>query len=665
MRVTQLGSYEILEELGSGGMASVYRAYHPAMDRFVAIKLIKDNLAFDKASLERFKDEARLIARLEHPHLLPIYDYAADSHSAYIVMRYLEGTSLRAILDKSGALPFHEIVHLCRQIASVLDYAHSQGVIHRDIKAENILLDTVGNAYLTDFGIAGFIGDRKSSLAGTPATMSPEQIRGNERLSPSSDIYSLGVVLFEMATGRLPFEAPTEDEVMKQHLHAPIPSAKKLNPYLPDRIDIFFQKALAKNPSERMSSAADMRRALESMLAPNEAFRSLMMVKEVAQAEVQDMRENRSKSQNGHAKHDLETSRGIKETLVRANSTIQSVEQATVFRSKRSPHLYYLILLLFFIISVLLLIGLMGLPKSANVRMTEIAQTRSVLGIAQAQTATVNASNGIFSSPVATMTEPVIIPSATNEIVVIPSATSEVVVIPSATAEAILSPSPEAIASPTTAIVVPPTTSNSLEQVGLAYLNLPEPEAVLVFPQMALYSVDRAFDVELNPLGSSTDPSHLYAAPNSSLVVTAVDERGMHLDAAQNSFFVADSGDYTSGIEFSFQNLPEIFVSIEAGQTCVGIYSLSDNVLYFDCLVGACSYHIGVGGDKRPVPAGQRLVAGFENQATERIIPIPESAILQYESFLNQSPNPATYLDCIESYLVSTPPNNPIVVSNP
>jgi serine/threonine protein kinase len=661
MRVTQLGSYEILEELGSGGMASVYRAYHPAMDRFVAIKLIKDNLAFDKASLERFKDEARLIARLEHPHLLPIYDYAADSHSAYIVMRYLEGTSLRAILNKSGALPFHEIVHICRQIASVLDYAHSQGVIHRDIKAENILLDTVGNAYLTDFGIAGFIGDRKSSLAGTPATMSPEQIRGNERLSPSSDIYSLGVVLFEMATGRLPFEAPTEDEVMKQHLHAPIPSAKALNPYLPDRIDIFFQKALAKNPSERMTSAADMRRALESMLAPNEAFRSLVMVKEVAQAEAQDMRENRSKSQNGHAKHDVDMSSGSKETLVRANSTIQNVEQATQFR-KRGSYLYYLIFLLFFAISVLLLIGLMGLPKSANVRMTEIAQTRSVLGIAQAQTATVNASNGIFSSPVAS-SEPLIIPSATNEIVVIPSATAEAILSPSP--EAIASPELVIVASPTTANIAPPTTSNSLEQVGLAYLNLPEPEAVLVFPQMALYSVDRAFDVELNPLGSSTDPSHLYAAPNSSLVVTAVDEQGMHLDAAQNSFFVADSGDYTSGIEFGFQNLPEIFVSIEAGQTCVGIYSLSDNVLYFDCLVGACSYHIGVGGEKRPVPAGQRLVAGFESQATERIIPIPESAILQYESFLNQSPNPATYLDCIESYLVSTPPNNPIVVSNP
>jgi hypothetical protein len=359
---------------------------------------------------------------------------------------------------------------------------------------------------------------------------------------------------------------------------------------------------------------------------------------------------------------DSSSSNGM-ETFVRDKPTIQSSEQATQFRKRGNTYIYYLIFLLFFVISVLLLIGFMGLPKSENVRMTEIAQTRSVLSVAQAQTVTKNASLGIFVSPVATMTEPAPIPSATDNVVVIPSMTAEVILSPMP--ELIASPSPEPVivASPTTADTVPPTTSNAMQQVGLAYLNLPEPEAVLVFPQMAVYSADKVFELELNPLGNS--PSHLYAAPNSSLVVTAVDEQGMHLNAAQNSFFVADSGDYTSGIEFSFQNLPEIFVSIEAGQSCVGIYSLSENVLYFDCLVGACSYHIGVGGDKRPVPAGQRLVAGFENQATERIIPIPESAILQYESFLNQSPNPATYLDCIESYLVSTPPNNPIVVSNP
>src|SRR5689334_19149679 len=138
----RLGPYEIIEELGNGGMATVYRAYHPAMHRFVAVKVLKGFLALNKYHLEQFNQEARLISRLEHPYLLPIYDFSANSASAYIVMRYLEGTNLKTILERTGSLPFHEIAHLCRQISSALDYAHSCGVIHKDIKSANIMVDT-------------------------------------------------------------------------------------------------------------------------------------------------------------------------------------------------------------------------------------------------------------------------------------------------------------------------------------------------------------------------------------------------------------------------------------------------------------------------------------------------------------------------------------------
>mgnify|MGYP003963380109 CR=1 FL=1 len=149
----KLGQYEITEEVGQGGMATVYRAYHKSMDRHVAIKIIRSNILSDKVSKERFQREAKLIAKLEHPHLLPVYDFEGKSVPPYIVMRFLEGGTLKQVIEK-GNLPLGESLYMLRQIASALDYAHRQGVVHRDLKPSNIMIDKEGNAFVADFGIA-------------------------------------------------------------------------------------------------------------------------------------------------------------------------------------------------------------------------------------------------------------------------------------------------------------------------------------------------------------------------------------------------------------------------------------------------------------------------------------------------------------------------------
>jgi len=271
---TKIGPYEIIQELGKGGMATVYRAYHPGMDRFVAIKIIHRALATDKAGLDRFRREARLIARLEHPHLLPVYDYAPDNDPPYIVMRYLEGGTLKDVLDEKDILPLGEVAYLMRQITSALDYAHRQGVVHRDIKPSNIMVDQDGNAFVADFGIArvndGMGMTQTGFTVGTPGYMSPEQGMGLTTIDLRADIYSLAVMAFEMATGRAPYVGETPMAVLFQHIQNPIPSALQFNPDLPEDIDDVFHKALAKQPEARYSSAGQLSDALVN-LATNKA----------------------------------------------------------------------------------------------------------------------------------------------------------------------------------------------------------------------------------------------------------------------------------------------------------------------------------------------------------------------------------------------------------
>jgi serine/threonine-protein kinase len=258
----RLGHYQIIEEIGKGGMATVYRAYQPSVGRDVAVKIIHRAIAADSNALERFQREAKLIARLEHPHLLPVYDYNGEHDPPYIVMRYLEGGTLKDVLE-AHPIPLTDAVLIIRQISAALDYAHRQGVIHRDIKPSNVMIDVDGNAFLMDFGIARLAepgaGLTQTGFAvGTPSYMSPEQGMGKSNVDNRSDIYSMGVMLFQMLTGTLPFNADHPMGIIMQHINDAPPKVTDIDPNLPPAINGIIQRAMAKDPEDRYQSAAAM-----------------------------------------------------------------------------------------------------------------------------------------------------------------------------------------------------------------------------------------------------------------------------------------------------------------------------------------------------------------------------------------------------------------------
>ncbi|MCA9906049.1 MAG: serine/threonine protein kinase, partial [Anaerolineae bacterium] len=298
---TRLGPYEIIEEIGKGGMATVYRAYQPSIGRFVALKIIHRAIASDSKALERFQREARLIARLEHPHLLPVYDYNGEHDPPYIVMRYLEGGTLKDALE-AGAIPLTDTVHILRQVSAALDYAHRQGVIHRDIKPSNVLIDTEGNAFLMDFGIARLVesesGITQTGFAvGTPTYMSPEQGMGLHNVDGRSDIYALGIVLFQMLVGRAPFEGENAMAIIMQQIQTPSPNVSELNPELQPEIDEVVKRALEKQPDERYQTATEL--AIDLARAANlPADATPSAIKATAQSAYRDILASRAARQD-------------------------------------------------------------------------------------------------------------------------------------------------------------------------------------------------------------------------------------------------------------------------------------------------------------------------------------------------------------------------------
>lgn len=269
----QLGPYQILEKIGQGGMAAVYRAHQQSVERDVALKVILRDIAGDPAAIQRFQREAKLIARLEHPHILPVYDFDGGHSPPYIVMRYLEGGTLKDWMIQ-GRLPHYEVVHLLQQICSALDYAHRQGIIHRDIKPSNILIDREGNAFVSDLGLArltihDFEGKQITEtgmLMGTPDYMSPEQAMGIDEIDPRSDIYALGVMLFEMLSGSLPFTAVSGTLMLMQHIQTPPPSILDFDPTLPPAIEGILLRVLAKDREDRYQSALEFGEAASEAL---------------------------------------------------------------------------------------------------------------------------------------------------------------------------------------------------------------------------------------------------------------------------------------------------------------------------------------------------------------------------------------------------------------
>jgi ligand-binding sensor domain-containing protein/tRNA A-37 threonylcarbamoyl transferase component Bud32 len=267
----RLGSYQLLEQIGQGGMATIYKAYQPSMDRYVAVKVLPAHFTQDETFVARFTQEARTLARLEHPHILPVHDYGEQEGITYLVMRYIEAGTLKDLIAQQGSMDLNEVARILGQVCRALGYAHDQGIIHRDIKPSNVLIDERGDAFLTDFGIAKLVAGTSQftatgAVVGTPAYMSPEQGMG-QPLDHRCDIYALGVMLYEMVTGQVPFDAETPLAILMKHVNAPLPPPRLIKSDLPEVIERVILKAMAKSPGDRFQSAEKMGETLQRAMA--------------------------------------------------------------------------------------------------------------------------------------------------------------------------------------------------------------------------------------------------------------------------------------------------------------------------------------------------------------------------------------------------------------
>lgn len=268
------GRYRIEQVLGQGGMSAVYKAVDPNLRRVVAIKIIHSHLSGNPEFIRRFEEEAASVARLRHPNIIQVYDFNHEGGTYYMVMEFVPGETLQERLRRLNAnsmrLSYAEATRYMVHVTEAVDYAHRRNMIHRDIKPANVMLDLNGQAILMDFGIAKILGGEQhtatGAVIGTALYMSPEQIRG-EHIDHRSDIYSLGVTLFEMIHGRPPFEADSSMSLMMMHLNNPVPDLRQLQPDAPEGLVAVIEKCLEKDPNRRYQSAAEVASALKRALS--------------------------------------------------------------------------------------------------------------------------------------------------------------------------------------------------------------------------------------------------------------------------------------------------------------------------------------------------------------------------------------------------------------
>ncbi|MEA2488007.1 MAG: eukaryotic-like serine/threonine-protein kinase [Actinomycetota bacterium] len=267
------GRYAVIEPVGSGGMAEVYRARDELLGREVAVKVLHERFARDRAFVERFKREAQSAANINHPNIVSLYDYGSDGDTYYIVMEFIDGRSLAEVIEQEGPLLPERAAEIASEVAQALQRAHATGLVHRDIKPSNVMLTSSGQTKVTDFGIARALGSdaeqtmtQTGMVIGTAAYLSPEQAQGAP-VDERSDVYALGVVLYEMLTGRPPFQGDTPLAVAYKHVRETADPPSKLNPDVPASLDAVTMKALAKNRDNRYSSAAEMNEDLQRFLS--------------------------------------------------------------------------------------------------------------------------------------------------------------------------------------------------------------------------------------------------------------------------------------------------------------------------------------------------------------------------------------------------------------
>src|SRR3989440_5048650 len=264
------GRFRLEEQVGSGGMSTVYRAFDETLERWVAIKLLHRSMSDDSVQLERFRREARTVARLSHPHVVTVIDAGEDQGTPYIVFEYVEGETLKGRIRRCGCLPVTEAVAYAIEIGRALIAAHAERLVHRDVKPQNVLIDMDGRAKVTDFGISRSLEDdgltATGRVLGTTDYVSPEQALG-EDVTEQSDLYSLGVCLYEMLTGEVPFKADSQVGVAMRHVKDPLPDVQERRPEVSAALACVVERATAKERANRYSSAAEMMSDLEQALS--------------------------------------------------------------------------------------------------------------------------------------------------------------------------------------------------------------------------------------------------------------------------------------------------------------------------------------------------------------------------------------------------------------
>ncbi|HZM18710.1 MAG TPA: protein kinase [Gaiellaceae bacterium] len=264
------GRYELLELVGKGGMSSVYKAHDRLLDRQIAVKILHPHFTEDEEYVERFRREARAVAQLSHPNIVTVIDRGEDEGRQFIVFEYVEGENLKQRLERTGPMPVRDALLLALQMARALAFAHGRGLIHRDVKPQNVLLNADGQAKMTDFGIARSIDVQgvtiTGTVLGTSEYIAPEQARG-ERVNAQTDVYSLGVVLYELLVGGVPYEGETFVTVALKHVNEPVPPVLERRPDLPPRVALAVERAMAKSPDDRFSSMQELVDELEACVA--------------------------------------------------------------------------------------------------------------------------------------------------------------------------------------------------------------------------------------------------------------------------------------------------------------------------------------------------------------------------------------------------------------